>query len=378
MYYKKIIKKIIQYINHKVVRLKQHIIFNLPYFTKRSLKKEVNATGIIGCGHIIKNLYIYALNKKEINIECKSLLSNNIHDAIHVKRSLIYKSDCYDNYELFSNSGLNSIIITTPNYSHYEYITKGIENKFNIFCEKPLTNNLTEALHIKDLIKKYPIVLMVGFHIRYSSIFRKLKSILQNNDFGNISNIHVYHFINIKEHITSSDWLNDKNKSGGGVLFNVGIHSINLLLALLGNVSEVSANLENLILPVSSGEDTAFCRLNFEAGTSCYLKLSYLNNSNKDKKFIMRIYCKHGVIICNFYDKHICLIDHSKNSQKYIFFDELEHDFIYNELNYFVNCINKNITPETDINDSIKTMLVINALYQSDNRQVTIASFKSD
>lgn len=348
------------------MRLKQHIICILPYFIKTKLKEDINKAGLIGCGHVIKNLYLYALNNRSINIACPSLLSRNMEDCLHVKKNLLYKSYSYENFDLLSNSGINSIIITTPNYSHYEYITKGIKNKLNIFCEKPLTTDISEAFYIKELLKKSPVTLMVGFQLRYSKIFSYLKKILKDSRLGAIQKIHVYHFSDIKEHINSSTWLSDKKKSGGGVLFNVGIHSINLLFALLGNVLTVSSRLENLILPVDYGEDTAFCRLNFQAGIACFLKISYLNNANKNKKFSIAFYCEHGFVGCDFHNNHILVEEYSNKSSKYIFFSEPEHCFIYNELNKFVTCINNKINPETDINDSIKTLQIINGLYLAD------------
>lgn len=380
MCYRKIVNSIILYINRKLVRLRQNIIFILPYFTKTKLKEDINKAGLIGCGHIIKNLYIYALNNRNINIACKSLLSTKYRDSFFIKRNLSYQSDCYDNFELFSNSGINSIIITTPNYSHYEYIVKGIKNKFNILCEKPLTNNIKEALHIKELLKGYPVTLMVGFQIRYSPIFNNLKLLLKHKELGEIQKIYVYHFANIKDHIDNSTWLNDIKKSGGGVLFNVGIHSINLLCALLGDVATLSSRLENLILPISYGEDTAFCKLNFQREILCLLKVSYLNNANTNKQFSMNIYCEKGFINCDFHNNYIFKKDNSKKSGKYIFFDKLEHEFVYNELNRFVYYIDNKIKPETDINDSIKTLAIINQLYQYGNgeKQVRISDGQND
>jgi predicted dehydrogenase len=182
---------------------------------------------------------------------------------------------------------------------------------------------------------------------------------------GGILQIHVYHFLNIAEHIQGSSWLKDKKKSGGGVLFNAGIHSINLLSALLGELSGVSTVLENIILPLSHGEDTAYCKIKSETGIYCFLKLSYLNNSNKNKRFSIQISCKNGLVICDFHNNFILMTDKSTNSKKYLFFNELENEFVINELNHFVHCINNKITPETGINDSIKTSQIINSLYQA-------------
>ena len=71
---------------------------------------------------------------------------------------------------------IDAAIIVTPTTSHFKLLKKilKMDKNIHIFCEKPLTSNLEEALLVKNLLKEKEVVLQVGHSERYHKIWDEL------------------------------------------------------------------------------------------------------------------------------------------------------------------------------------------------------------
>ena len=120
------------------------------------------------------------------------------------------------------------VVILTPNYLHYWQIIEALKNGKNVLCEKPLVLSEKECQDIIE-IKKYKKVFSVA-QLRYLPILKEI-SILENwNKIKICVNVH-----RDKEYFES--WKGQDDKSGG-ILFNLGIHYLDLVIHLFGEPIE--------------------------------------------------------------------------------------------------------------------------------------------
>lgn len=105
-------------------------------------------------------------------------------------------------------------------------INFGIEK---LFVEKPMGMNVSEAKELEELAEKNNCKVMVGFMKRFSPCYQKMKEIINMPQFGNIKQF------NAEFYITSgrAGWTNEIFLKKGG------IHFINILLWLFGEVEQV-------------------------------------------------------------------------------------------------------------------------------------------
>lgn len=68
----------------------------------------------------------------------------------------------------------DAALVVAPTSLHFEIIKDLIRNKKHIFCEKPLTSNLEDALEIKRLLQGTDIVFQVGHSERFHEALEKL------------------------------------------------------------------------------------------------------------------------------------------------------------------------------------------------------------
>ena len=104
--------------------------------------------------------------------------------GIHAMRKFGFKSTTTDTDVALTNTQTNAIVIATQHDSHADFVIKALENRKNIFVEKPLCLTLTELDKIKSVYEKVissmttTPILMVGFNRRFAPHIQKMKELL--------------------------------------------------------------------------------------------------------------------------------------------------------------------------------------------------------
>jgi UDP-N-acetyl-2-amino-2-deoxyglucuronate dehydrogenase len=108
---------------------------------------------------------------------------------------------------------ITHVAICTPNYLHYE-MAQSFGDKI-VLCEKPITINSKDALKLGQNVNA---VLQLRYHPRLQDLFVREVSITAKM---------------FRDDSYWKGWKGNREKSGG-ILFNLGIHYIDLLIFLLG------------------------------------------------------------------------------------------------------------------------------------------------
>lgn len=178
---------------------------------------------------------------------------------------------CTDNYiELIGRDDVQAINICTPNHLHYDIAMAAIKAGKHVYCDKPLGMNSRETKELAEAAERAGIVNMVTFQNRFIPAILRAKGLIAEGRLGEI-----FQFRTAYLHGGYSDpnkpmsWRLNVEQSGGGALYDLGSHIIDLILYLLGDISEVQANLHTFIKerPVSPGASTKASVLVDDAAT---------------------------------------------------------------------------------------------------------------
>ena len=338
------------------------VFFALPL--KINLPEKEFYGGLIGCGEFVKYAYIPALNKLDSSITISSIYSRTAGNAKEASKRFRYKSIIFDSFKEFMDSNIKAVIVTSPNHLHYEHVKEAIGHGMDVLCEKPLCNDLDDILSLKTILDRSNSVLMVEFPLRYSSLLKGLSFLLRSRAIGDVETVEMFYKQSVGESFLKSDWKNDSARSGGGVVHNAAIHLINVVLHLFGDVENVCSTLQNRYLPVSFGEDTAHCEFIFKSGMRGTLNASYIVGG-RDFSSQLLIRGTEGNLKCVFWENDISIERTAKKPYTVFHSNEIVPDVISIGIEHFYNCIKLRTKPMTDIEDSIRTMRVIKAIYTS-------------
>lgn len=146
---------------------------------------------------------------------------------------LFAESD-YD--KVLCNDDIDVVDICTPNIYHYEQIKSALEHGKHVMCEKPLVTSLMECDELEELLRKYPnLIHRTVFNNRHFPVTMRAAQIVDEGRLGRILSFRAsYRHSSATDINKNAGWKQDKTICGGGVLYDLGSHIIDLLCYILG------------------------------------------------------------------------------------------------------------------------------------------------
>ncbi len=212
----------------------------------RELKIGIVGFGFMGKMHTYgyKTIPLYYSNlpfKIKLVGICDAVLST----AVNAKETLGFEYATDNPDELFNNPEIDIIDICTPNLYHKEGILKALNAGKHIYCDKPLATSYEDAKEIANLADSSNVITQMALQYRSYPVTMRAKEMIEEGKLGKILSFRANYL-----HSGSVDpdkpigWKQDKKFGGGGVLFDLGSHVIDLMYYLLGEYSSVIADTE--------------------------------------------------------------------------------------------------------------------------------------
>ena len=150
--------------------------------------------------------------------------------------------------ELISDPAVDVVDITTPNILHVEMATAAIEAGKHVYCEKPLAPTAAEAGLLVRKAEAAGVNTMVGFNYLKNPITVLAKEIIDSGEIGEVFGFRGNHFEDymLDPNTLVSPWRLDQ-RSGDGVVADLGSHVISLARFLCGPIESVVADRATVI-----------------------------------------------------------------------------------------------------------------------------------
>ncbi|MEW6129916.1 MAG: Gfo/Idh/MocA family oxidoreductase [Acidobacteriota bacterium] len=178
-----------------------------------------------------------------------------------------FDAAAYENLDRFLNhQPMDVVLIGSPSGLHAEQGIAAAGRGLHLLIEKPIAITTEQTDALIAACEKAKVKLGVFFQDRVATDIVKLKEWIDAGKFGKLflSTAQVKWF-RPPEYYGDSHWRGTWAMDGGGALMNQGIHSVDLLLWLMGAVSEVSARAITAIHDIEV-EDTVVATLQFANG----------------------------------------------------------------------------------------------------------------
>lgn len=154
------------------------------------------------------------------------------------------KNTSYETYKdykkMIKEIQLDGVLICVPNNMHFDITKYCIEQGIHVFVEKPFTLSHRESEILVGLAREHRVKGQVGYVNRFNPVFRRVKSLLDNNVIGEIINYNNKMIGNVIVKENSKGWRNDYSK-GGGCLFDYGPHCFDLATYFFGYNVEIKS-----------------------------------------------------------------------------------------------------------------------------------------
>lgn len=307
--------------------------------------------GVLGAGHLGK-IHLRLLKQSE-KYELVGFYDADEESGKKVEAEFGYKF--FNSIDALIDA-VDMVDIVTPTLSHYECAKQAISKGKHIFIEKPITNTVEEAEHIRELLAEYNLRGQVGHVERFNPAFLAVKDDIKSPMF------------------IESHRLAEFNPRGTDVpvVLDLMIHDIDIILSVVkSKVKNISAS---GVAVISNSPDIANARIEFENGCVANLTASRISLKKMRKA---RFFQKDAYISVDFLEKKCevvkmkdapenlgdfdMVLQNAEGVKKQIYFDNphvANNNSILDELESFANAINTNTSPEVTLHDGTEALRV--------------------
>lgn len=134
--------------------------------------------------------------------------------------------------ELTNDPGIDLIVITTPNDTHFPYAGEALKKGKHVVLEKPFTITTDEARQLVELSHQVKVKLSVYQNRRYVADFLTIREILHKQLLGPVHECEA-HYNRYRPEPKPHAW-REENRPGSGILYDLGSHIIDQALYFFG------------------------------------------------------------------------------------------------------------------------------------------------
>lgn len=288
--------------------------------------------------------------------------------------------------ELLQDKNIDAVYIATPAYLHHEQCITAAKQRKHVLCEKNLALDTEQCTDIIDHCRKNGVKLGVGYMMRFNQLHMAIKKAINENLLGTLVMGRAQ--LSCWYPRIEGAWRQNKKLGGGGSLADMGSHCIDLLEFLFSSKTvEVFCITQNLVQDYEV-EDTSIVICKFDNGAAAVIDNCFNIPDDSSKNFL-EVYGSSGSILCR------KTIGQDSDGEAEIFIESgnkeynavqkresskkgrkiaVDYTNIYkSEIEYFSDCIEKNIEPEISGELGLHHVKIIQACYDSAISKKTIA-----
>jgi len=318
---------------------------------------KVLKVGVIGTGSMGKN---HARVCSELDhVELVGIADVNIETAKKVAEK-VYTKAFVDYKELLRL--VDAAIIATPTKTHHDIAMDFLNNGKHVLVEKPVSDSVENAQELTRKSEEAGLVLAIGHIERHNPAVRFVKDAMDNGRFGELITIASKRVSNFPGRIKDV-----------GVIFDFGVHDIDVMRYLAGEVESVYARAGRFNENIAY-EDHANVVLNFENGICGIAEVNWLTPTKIRKLFLT---CSETFVEADYMNQTVTM---SSSSFKQI--DEMDlfrvpieyntnqvalekREPLRNEIEDFVSAIQQSKQPLATGEDGLMALKIVEAATKS-------------
>jgi predicted dehydrogenase len=227
------------------------------------------SVGLIGGGNIsdtharaaiaipgVEIAAVYGINPEKVNRLCRE-----------------YGGTPYGDFNTFlAHRPMEMVVIGSPSGLHVRQGMAAAAQGLHVLVEKPIDISAERADTLIAACEKAGVKLGVIFQDRFKPEILRLKQLVDDGVLGRLLLVDArVKWYRPPEYYQRSRWRGTWAFDGGGALMNQGVHTVDLLLWLLGEVAEVQARTATMLHSIEA-EDTALALLEFSNGALATLQ----------------------------------------------------------------------------------------------------------
>lgn len=264
-----------------------------------------------------------------------------------------------DYKKLLALEELDAVSIALPNYLHCPVAIEALEKGKHVLVEKPMALNSKEAESMVKKAKEKKKILAVSMNHRYTSERQFLKKMVKKGELGEIYYVKgvLIRRETFSQQVKQNSWFVQKDKSGGGVLIDLGPHLLDLSFWFLDDFNPISVyGVVSARFKYGDVDDFVSALIRMKGGATISLELTW-ESFIKEGKFFSSLLGTEGGAETN----PLKIYKEETRTEVIPALPEVKETI----QSHFIDCIREGRAPEVSGEKGLVVMKVIDAIYKS-------------
>jgi predicted dehydrogenase len=318
-------------------------------------------------------------------------LANRTRDrAIALGREFgINETHIYADYrELLGHEKIDFVDIATAPHVHREQVLAAAAHRVHVLCQKPFATSMAEAMEMIRACELTGVRCVVNENWRWRRWYREVKQMIQQGVVGRPRYARFHHHTDevlanqdgsLPALLTTQPYEADLAHL---ILFDWGIHLIDVMRFLFGDIERVYAHMSR-VSPLVRGEDMAVVLLEFRANLVGLIDISWgtrvppeqcLIRGNLD---VFSVEGDAGTIEFDPHQEDLILVTTSRGTERRRARlgqtpAEAYQESYLNAHGHFLRCLRSGEPAENEVRDNLKTFAATMAAYESAKRRAFV------
>jgi predicted dehydrogenase len=250
------------------------------------------------------------------------------------------------------------VSICSPPFTHKALIERCLGENVNVLCEKPLAHTLEDATAIARLAGNAASTIATGYCHRFQPEIEKIHAMIREGAIGEVRTFH--NSFSGDQPGIENRWFGDPELSGGGVIIDAGIHSIDLFRFLCGEIVEASGIYSKRLGASELGvEHTATMALRSTSDVIATIDCSW---KSPEGKAIVRIAGSAGALQFDYSAPGSITYQRAGKDTRIIRIESGNR--FEREVESFLEAIRSGRQPRTGVSDGLEGMRIVSHIYQ--------------
>jgi len=267
--------------------------------------------------------------------------------------------------ELLAFSDLDAVSICLPHSLHAAVAIDAMHAQCHALVEKPLATSLDEVDAMSAAATAAGVYLMVAENVRFTNAYIKAAEMMHAGRLGDVFLVRIAREHEMHAYLRQRPWF--LREETGGILASGGIHDLDLLRMLAGEIDHIYALPGRKVLPEMVADDTSVAVIGLQNGAVGVIAESFSLKTPAPGVYAS-VHGSQGSIW--FSAARIQLYDAPQDGQPELLQDITfaAQDTFQAEIAHFLDCLEQQREPLTNAREARRTLAAVLAGYESMQR----------
>lgn len=260
--------------------------------SEKKIRVGIIGTGFMGQTHAYGYTTLPIFTQGALQVQLKAVVSRDEAKGREFAQRFGIEKVYTDWRKMLLSDEIDAVSVCTPNAQHKEQVIFALEHGKHVYVDKPITTSVEDTAELCRVAAGKNLVAQIAYNNRFYPSVMRAKELMQEDFCGKLTTVRgCFLHAGLVDGSRPFAWRMDEAAAGGGVLFDLGSHVLDLLQFLSEPVQSVMCEVatHHKVRPSADGprantlDEAAYMLLRMQNGARGMVEVTKLSTGVEEE-----------------------------------------------------------------------------------------------